>query len=344
VQEEGNLLFLLFGKDGGIRDANRYAAHLLGGDLRTRTFRQVFVDSDGALRLADLSADDAAVRALKVATAAGLPETFYFRFFDLGSEVLALGRRDDREQESLHREILSLNEELAKLSEEKNQFLGMAAHDLRNPLGMILLATHCVLTRARAVLDRRSLGHLAQIRASCDTARRLIDGFLDLAAIESGRFTLNVRPTDLTEVIERARSLLDAHASREGVGLTVHYAPDLPKVLLIDGPRIGQVVANLLSNAVEHSHPNSIVEVDACADAARVVVSVKDAGVGIPPEALDHLVRPYGKGGAANTAAERSSGLGLLIARKIIEAHRGTVSVRSELGKGSTFSFSLPIR
>ena len=111
---------------------------------------------------------------------------------------------------------------------------------------------------------------------------------------------------------------------------------------MADGPRLEQVVVNFLSNAVQHTYPNSNVEISTCREGTNLKVSVTDQGAGIPREEIPRLFKPFERGTTKKTAGEKSTGLGLVIARKIVDAHGGTVSIESELGKGSTFSFTIP--
>lgn len=357
VKEDGNTLFLLFDGDGRIIDANRFAADLLGRDIVGRTFRQVFLDFTESLRLSDLATDAAKARALDVVTATGLPQTFLFRFFDLGAETVALGRADYLEQARLQEQILSLNEELSsltrqlhksnaeltRLNEQKNQFLGMAAHDLHNPLVVISLAAECLGENGRPVLDDGCREYVSLIRSSCRLAQHLVSSFLDVSVIESGRLKLDIQAVDIRTVVEQARSLLHIKASEKQVQMVVAFDKDVPQMIMMDGPKIEQVITNLLSNAIQHSYPSSTIHIAVQNEGMNLLVSVKDEGVGIPPEAISRLFQPFEAGVTKKTGGERSTGLGLLISRKVVEAHRGTISVHSEVGKGSTFTFTIPI-
>jgi signal transduction histidine kinase len=357
VKEDGNTLLLLFDGDGRILDANRFAADLLGRDILGRTFQQVFLDFAESLRLSDLATDATQAHALDVVTSTGLPQTFLFRFFDLGAETVALGRADYLEQARLQEQILSLNEELSsltrqlhksnadltRLNEQKNHFLGMAAHDLRNPLVVISVAAECLSENGCPALDEECREYVSLITSSCQLAQHLVDSFLDVSAIESGQLNLDIQAVDIQTVVERARSLLHIKASEKQVQMVVAFDQDVPQMTIMDGPKIEQVMTNLLSNAIQHSYPSSTIHVVVQKEGMNLLVSVKDEGVGIPPEAISRLFRPFEAGVTKKTGGERSTGLGLLISRKVVEAHGGTISVHSEVGKGSTFTFTIPI-
>jgi signal transduction histidine kinase len=357
VQDEGNLVLLVFSRDGRVVEANKYVEQLIGTDLAGRSFQEVFIDFDGSLKFEDLISDSRRLHALDVTPHSGIPQTLYFRFFDLGLEILAMGCSNAQDEEKLHSQVLSLNQnlanlnrqlqktiaELARLNEQKTQFVGMAAHDLRSPLGTISLAAQCLRMQAEDILDEDSLDFLSRIESVSESARHLVDVFLDLSVIESGRLRIERKPTDIRALVDKARPLLEIPAKKKQISISVRHRPDVPESVMGDGPRLEQVVINFLSNAVQHTNPNSTVEISTCREGTNLKVSVTDQGVGIPREEIPRLFKPFERGTSKKTAGEKSTGLGLVIARKIVEAHGGTVSIESELGKGSTFSFTIPI-
>lgn len=356
VEDEANLVCVLFNRNGLVVEANRYVERLLGIGLVGQSFQQVFIVFDESLTFEDLIADSQQVQTLDVTPQTGMPQTFYFRFFDLGPEILALGHSNAEDEERLRSQVLSLNQnlanlnrqlqqsnaELARLNEQKTQFVGMAAHDLRSPLGTISMAAQCLRMQAEDILDEDSLDFLSRIESVCESARHLVDSFLDLSVIESGRLKIERKPTDIRAVVDKARFLLEIPAKKKQVVIVVRHGP-VPESVMVDGPRLEQVVVNFLSNAVQHTNPHSTVEIATCQEGANLKVSVTDQGAGIPREEIPRLFKPFERGAAKKTAGEKSTGLGLVIARKIVEAHGGTVSIESELGKGSTFSFTVPI-
>jgi signal transduction histidine kinase len=293
---------------------------------------------------------------LDVATKAGLQQTFYFRFFTHEDQVLCFGAKDVEDEERLRTQVLSLNQELSnltrdlqktnaeltRLNELKNQFLGMAAHDLRKPVGLVMAYSDFVLDEVGDALGDEHREFLRTILSSAGSMKRLIDDFLDVAMIESGRFALEIDPTELGPIVERAVAVAGLAAKKKSIELVVDQEGALPS-LLIDGPKIEQALGNLLSNAIEHSRSGATVEVRTRRDEECVTVSVKDEGDGIAEEDLSRLFQPYERTGSRKTAGERSTGLGLAIAAKIVEEHGGKIEVQSTVGAGSTFRISLPI-
>ena len=184
LQDEANLVCLVFSRDGQVVEANKFTEQLLGAGLVGRSFREVFVDFDGSLRFEDLISDSQRLQSLDVTPHTGMPQTLYFRFFDLGPEILAMGRSNAEDEEKLRSQVLSLNQnlaninrqlqqniaELARLNEQKTQFVGMAAHDLRSPLGTIAMAAQCLRMQAEGVLDEDSLDFLSRIESVSESA------------------------------------------------------------------------------------------------------------------------------------------------------------------------------
>ncbi|MBC8870475.1 MAG: HAMP domain-containing histidine kinase [Planctomycetes bacterium] len=356
VLDTAPVLFLRMDSEGCILEASQYAIDLMGEDTCEQTFSDVLVDFGGKLRLADLTADASQRHMLDVATKAGLPQTFYFRFFTHEDQVLCFGAKDAEDEERLRTEVLSLNHELsnltrdlqksnaelARLNELKNQFLGMAAHDLRKPVGLVMAYSEFVLDEAGDALSHEHREFLSTILSSSGSMKRLIDDFLDVAIIESGRLALEIEPTEFGPIVQRAFAVAGLAAKKKRIALTVDQDGAVPP-LLIDGPKIEQALGNLLSNAIEHSHPDATVEVRTRREGELVTVSVKDEGDGIAEEELSQLFQPYERTGTQKTADERSTGLGLAIALRIVEEHGGKIEVESTVGVGSTFRIWLPL-
>jgi PAS domain S-box-containing protein len=251
--------------------------------------------------------------------------------------------RDVTERKRHEQELADKSAELAQLNEVKNQLLGMAAHDLRNPLSVILTASSFMAGDGGTLLpEAKKVDFIRRIKANSQFMLKLIDDLLDVAKIESGRLDLGLEEADIVDVIDDSLGLNDILAEQKGIALQFDRPPGLPR-LRLDRDKVEQVLNNLVSNALKFSDPGTTVRVTAARLNGSVVVSVKDQGRGIPAAELDKLFQPFGKTSVKSTAGERSTGLGLAIARKIVEGHKGRIWAESEVGKGSTFSFSLPV-
>ena len=170
----------------------------------------------------------------------------------------------------------------------------------------------------------------------------LIEDLLGAVTIESGAVKLSLEPTDINELIAASARRNRIVADAKGVGLDVRPAEDAP-ALCVDRLKTHQVLNNLISNAVKFSKRGSAVTVAAKRDAEAVEVSVADEGPGIPASDLDKLFQPFQRASVRTPDGEPSSGLGLFIARAIVEQHGGRIGVESRVGAGTTFRFSLPL-
>lgn len=256
---------------------------------------------------------------------------------DLYEELARL----NNELATAQRELTKKNIQLTSLNELKNNFLGMAAHDLRNPLGLIMNYSEFLLLE-NPELSEKSKMFIENILSASELMRRLIDDFLDVSIIESGQFPINKQLTDLVPLLRENIERLEFKSKKKEVTIKFDYDNDI-NLVNIDGPKISQVFTNFLSNAIEYSVPNSKIYVRCYKDQDSIVVSVKDEGQGIPENELGNLFKFFGKASTKKTGGEKSTGLGLAIARKIIESHKGKIWVESKLGEGAKFYFSVPM-
>ncbi len=171
---------------------------------------------------------------------------------------------------------------------------------------------------------------------------QMVEDLLDVSAIESGRLVLSPKPTDLVALIDRNVALNTILAEGKQIRLSFQHDQSPPSVLL-DPVKTEQVLNNLISNAVKFSHPGSQVAIGLDQQEDQVVISVRDEGQGIPADELDRLFKWFGRTSVRGTEGERSTGLGLAIARRIVEGHQGRMWVESQVGEGSTFYVALPI-
>lgn len=239
------------------------------------------------------------------------------------------------------REIDENNVSLQQLHKVKNDFLGMAAHDLRSPLGVMRISCGLLLEEMSENLTEDQLILIRQMSRSTEFMLNMLDELLDIAAIESGSVNLEKAVQDYVEFLRDAVEFNRHIAEAKGICLTMECPAEIAP-LSLDANRLRQVINNLISNAIKYSHGGRsvIVRVDARDDA--VVTSVVDQGQGIPRHELARLFKDFQKTSVKATAGEHSTGLGLAICRRIVEAHGGQIHVESEVGRGSRFYFTLP--
>jgi PAS domain S-box-containing protein len=233
-------------------------------------------------------------------------------------------------------EAEAARDELHRRAEFDKQLIGIVSHDLRNPMNAIGIATSLLLKRGQ--LDEQGVRVVKRIMSSSDRAVRLIQDFLDFTqARVMGRIPMTPKPANIREL---ARQVFDevllTQPSRKGT--IVH---DGEADGMWDPDRLAQVIGNLLSNAFQHSPPSSTVCLTTRGDQDGVTIDVHNEGTPISPDDLARLFEPFERGTDAS-ASGRSIGLGLYISRQIIEAHGGTIEVRSVEGEGTRFRVSLP--
>ena len=250
----------------------------------------------------------------------------------------------ERAEARLRRKLRATNRGLKSLNEQKNSLLGMAAHDIRNPLAVIMLCTDMLTSQSgKPGYENIRVKMVGRIKENAQFMLQMVNDLLDVSKIESGKLSLECTACSLRDLILERIPMYRQSAAAKGVAVRSRCATDLPKTYA-DGNRITQVLDNLVSNAVKFSHPGTRVMVKAQREGSAIHVAVIDEGQGIPEEERQRLFLPFSKTSIRGTAGESSTGLGLAICRKIVEGHpHGRIQVESEFGKGSTFSFWLPV-
>ena len=237
-------------------------------------------------------------------------------------------------------EIEAQNLRLRQFDEAKNAFLGMAAHDLRNPLNTIRLSSSVLANPDYEIPepDRRAI--LVAMNAQVDYMLALLNDLLDVSHIESGKLDLRLQAVPLADFLREA---VERHA-RLAVpkGIVVELELVSPGHVRADPLRLRQVLDNLISNAVKFSPPQKRVSVSALATTATWRIAVADQGPGLTAQDRQRLFQDFARLSARPTGDEKSTGLGLAIARRVVEAHGGRIGVDSEPGRGATFWFTLP--
>ena len=231
--------------------------------------------------------------------------------------------------------------ELIALNEQKNHFLGMAAHDLRNPLSGIICYSGLLADELAPLLTASQVKLFGQIIKSSEFMGGLINDLLDISAIESGHLSIERWPVDITASILSCVEINRALAAKKNMAVTLSCPEKMPNVFA-DVYRIEQVMNNLLSNAMKYAKPETEISVRLRREKGEVIISVADQGPGIPEKEQDKLFHAFAKTSVKATAGERSTGLGLLIVKKIVDAHEGRIGFTSEPGKGTEFFFALP--
>jgi signal transduction histidine kinase len=241
----------------------------------------------------------------------------------------------------LFREIEEKSCELATASRHKSEFLANMSHELRTPLNAIIGFSEVLSERMFGEINAKQAEYLADILESGQHLLSLINDILDLSKIEAGRMELE--PTDfaLPSAIENALTLVKERAHRRGIAL-VRTVDERLGMIHADERKVKQVLLNLLSNALKFTPEGGQIDVRARVHDGETEISVTDTGVGIAPDDQEAVFEEFRQVGTASKKVE-GTGLGLAISRKFIELHGGRIWVESQLGKGSTFAFTLPL-
>jgi two-component system, OmpR family, phosphate regulon sensor histidine kinase PhoR len=230
--------------------------------------------------------------------------------------------------------------EMRNLQTMRRELVGNISHELRTPIAGIKAMVETL--REGAIDDKEAaMDFLTRIDSEVDRLTQMVSELTELSRIETGRAELRISPVNLNLLVQEVVAQLNTLAQRQQVTITANLATDLP-MIKADNDRIRQTLTNLVHNAVKFNHPRGKVTVSTKVDRESVTVSVCDTGIGISKEDLPHVFERFYK---ADKARPRSgSGLGLAIAKHVVQAHGGSIWAQSEEGKGSTFSFSLPLK
>jgi signal transduction histidine kinase len=251
---------------------------------------------------------------------------------ELGALAANVNRMND--------ELRRLYRELEEASLHKSEFLANMSHELRTPLNAILGFSQVLRERLFGEINEKQAEYLDDILSSGNHLLALINDVLDLSKVEAGQVELEVAPFSLQEALERGAVMVRERATKDCVRIALTTDPNVDFVEG-DERRIRQVIFNLLSNAVKFTRAGGKVDVASARLDGEVRVSVVDTGPGIAPEDQERIFEEFQQ---TDLGAQREgTGLGLALSKKLIELHGGRIWVESELGKGSTFTFALPL-
>jgi signal transduction histidine kinase len=242
----------------------------------------------------------------------------------------------------LFREIEDKSRQIETANRHKSEFLANMSHELRTPLTAIIGFSEVLSEKIFGELNDKQSEYMDDIVSSGRHLLSLINDILDLSKVEAGRMELDLTKFDLPTAIDNALILIRDRATRHGISL--HYTVDerLGEVLG-DERKFKQILLNLLSNAVKFTPEGGRIDVDAALTNASVEVSVSDTGSGIAPENQETIFEEFRQVGTDYSKKREGTGLGLTLTRKFVELHGGTIWVESVVGKGSTFTFTLPL-
>jgi signal transduction histidine kinase len=241
----------------------------------------------------------------------------------------------------LFREIEDKSRQLEVANKHKSEFLANMSHELRTPLNAIIGFSEVLLEKMFGEINAKQQDYLSDIHSSGRHLLALINDILDLSKIEAGRMEIEPSDFDVPTALQNAMTLVRERAQRHGIALSLQIDPAV-RELRADERKFKQILVNLLSNAVKFTPDGGRVALRARPIERGLEVSVSDTGIGIAPEDQEKVFEEFRQVGGDYKTKQEGTGLGLALARRFVELHGGVITVQSELGKGATFTFTIP--
>ncbi len=252
--------------------------------------------------------------------------------------------RRTAELRTFNEQLQEANAKLREIDRMKSDFISVVSHEFRTPLTSVKACAELIIMKP-GMPEKQRARFMNAINAETDRLTRLLTDLLDLARIEAGSMQWRVSDVSVEEVIADCASGMAPLFDNKGLRLTTAVNSPLPR-LSGDRDRLIQVVMNILSNAVKYTRPGGAVRIEARQESAplpQIVVEISDTGVGIPPAEIELIFEKFHRAGDQLSSTVEGTGLGLAIARQIVEHHGGRIWAKSSEGKGSVFTFTLPL-
>lgn len=257
-------------------------------------------------------------------------------------EVRELNRTLQQRIDDATRELRSSNAQLQRLDKAKDEFVSMASHQLRTPLTSVKGYISMVLEGDAGDITPAQKHLLSEAFTSSERMVHLISDFLNVSRLQTGKFLIDKRPVDLARIVEQEIDSLETTAASRNLSFEYHTPAKFP-LLSLDEAKFRQVIMNFADNALYYSKENTVIHVRLALEGSWVTFHVKDTGIGVPRAEQSQLFSKFYRASNARKQRPDGTGVGLFLAKKVIDAHGGEVVFASAEGKGSTFGFRLPL-